>query len=261
MTSTQPRPVSAQSTLISASISVEQIHYQVKHWLPGRFRLYVPQVAYDESYRMRLEHGLTKVLGVHEVRVNPDARAVVVDYNPDVPVEQVQEQIFGVIQNPPTHLQGAVPATHEINYGERLGLPVLGLVLSLALMVGFPIPEILVAGLIFVAAVPVFQRAWAGIVEEHQLNIDFLDALALSAHTLQGHYFAPTFMLNLIEGGEVIRDMTARGTDRASLDLKDCLKQSVRVERDGHEVDFSVRAVGPGDLVLGYAGDQIPVDG
>jgi heavy metal translocating P-type ATPase len=263
MTSTQPRPTQgfAQSIPVSASISVEQIHYQVKHWLPGRFRLYVPQVAYDESYRRRLEQGLTKVLGVQEVRVNPDARAVVVDYNPDMPVAQVQEEIFGVIQNPPAHLQGAVPATHEINYGERLGLPVLGLVLSLALMVGFPIPELLVAGLIFVAAVPVFQRAWAGIVEEHQLNIDFLDALTLSAHTLQGHYFAPTFMLNLIEGGEVIRDMTARGTDRASLDLLDCLNQTVRVERGGQEVEISVRAVVPGDHVLVYPGDQIPVDG
>ncbi|WP_247218112.1 heavy-metal-associated domain-containing protein [Synechococcus sp. C9] len=126
MTSTQPRPTQgfAQSIPVSASISVEQIHYQVKHWLPGRFRLYVPQVAYDESYRRRLEQGLTKVLGVQEVRVNPDARAVVVDYNPDMPVAQVQEEIFGVIQNPPAHLQGAVPATHEINYGEPVVLNV-----------------------------------------------------------------------------------------------------------------------------------------
>lgn len=263
MTSTQPCPTqsSVQSIPASASISAEQVHYQVKHWLPGRFRLYVPQVAYDESYRVRLEHGLTKVMGVHEVRVNPDARAVVVGYDPDVPVAQVQEDIFGVIQNPPTHVQGKMPATHEVNYGERLGLPVLSLVLSLALMVGFPIPEILVAGLIFVAAVPLFQRAWEGITQDYQLNIDFLDALALSAHTLQGHYFAPTFMLNLIEGGEVIRDMTARGSDRASLDLLDCLNQTVRVERDGQEVEIPVRAVVPGDHVLVYPGDQVPVDG
>ncbi|MEN9215123.1 MAG: heavy metal translocating P-type ATPase [Gloeomargarita sp. DG_1_6_bins_138] len=263
MTSTQPRPVQTTepSIPVALPILVEKIHYQVKHWLPGRFRLYVPQVAYDESYRVRLEHGLTQVMGVQGVRVNPEARAVVVDYEPDLPVNQVQEAIFAVIQNPPMQVRASRPVTHEVNYQERLGLPILSLGLSLALMVGLPLPEILLAGLIFVAALPVFQRAWAGIREEHQLNIDFLDALALSAHVFQGNYFASTFMMNLIEGGEVIRDMTARGTDRASLDLLDCLNQTVRVERDGQEVDISVRAVVPGDRVLVYPGDQIPVDG
>ncbi|MEN9271786.1 MAG: hypothetical protein Q6K18_01270, partial [Gloeomargarita sp. DG_1_5_bins_55] len=136
MTSTQPRPVQTTEPFVpvSAPILVEEIHYhyQVKHWLPGRFRLYVPQVAYDESYRVRLEHGLTQVMGVQGVRVNPEARALIVDYDSELPVNQVQEEIFQVIQNPPMHMRAPRPVTHEVNYQERLGLPILSLGLSLA---------------------------------------------------------------------------------------------------------------------------------
>ena len=59
----------------------------------------------------------------------------------------------------------------------------------------------------------------------------------------------------------MIRDLTARNTERASLDLLDCLGKYALVERDGKEVQILVKEIVEGDHVIVYPGDQIPVDG
>jgi len=119
----------------------------------------------------------------------------------------------------------------------------------------------LTAGVVLTAAMPVFQRALDSIRYHRQLNIDFLDGLAISLHTWQGGFFPAAFMLGLIEGGELIRDMTARNSERASLDLLDCLNGEVLVKRNGEEMRIPAKTVQQGDLVMIYPGDQIPVDG
>ncbi|WP_341529912.1 heavy metal translocating P-type ATPase [Nostoc sp. UHCC 0302] len=152
-------------------------------------------------------------------------------------------------------------ANNEVDFVERLGFPLAGLVLSLGAMVGLPIPPVLIGAVVFVGAIPVFKRAWDAIQEERQLTIDFLDGLAIALHTATGHFFAPSFMLGLVEGGEAIRDMTARGSERASLDLLDCLSKTAFVIRDGQVVEIPTQDVIVGDHVVVYPGDQIPVDG
>lgn len=77
-----------------------------------------------------------------------------------------------------------------------------------------------------VGAIPMFKRAWEAIQQEQQLTIDFLDGLAIALHNFQGHFFAPSSMLGLVESGEMIRDMTARGSERALLGLLDCLSKT-----------------------------------
>ncbi|BAU06031.1 heavy metal translocating P-type ATPase [Fischerella sp. NIES-3754] len=152
-------------------------------------------------------------------------------------------------------------ADNEVDFVERLGFPIAGLVLSVGALAGLPIPGFVIAGVVFVGAIPVFKRAWEAIQQDRQLTIDFLDGLAISLHTLQGHYFAPSFMLGLVEGGEAVRDMTARGSERANLDLMSCLNKTTIVIRDGQEIEIDTKDVVPGDHVLVYPGDQVPVDG
>jgi Cu2+-exporting ATPase len=212
------------------------------------------------------------------VRINPAASSVIVEYNHEASesalalltegITTLQEQVFTAIQEAaiadipilPTSVEHK-PSSHEINYWERLGLPALSLVLGLGAMAGLPIPGVVIAAVIFAGAVPVFQRVLDALQQERQLTIDFLDSLAITLQTLQGSYFAPAFMLSLVESGEVIRDLTARGTERASLDLLDCLGKYALVERDGLEVQILVKEIVEGDRVIVYPGDQIPVDG
>ena len=59
--------------------------------------------------------------------------------------------------------------------------------------------------------------------------------MAITLLTTSGFFFPPALMIGLIESGEIIRDMTARRTARANLDLLDSLGKVARVERDGVE--------------------------
>jgi Cu2+-exporting ATPase len=249
----------------------ENVHYQIVHWLPGRFRIRIPRLHEDEEYTNKLKYVLDRIESIDSIEINAQASSLVVNYNHQpttVAIATFQEKLFTAIQKasevevPETWSEkGEEKANNEVDFVERLGFPIAGLVLSVGALMGLPIPGFVIAGVVFVGAIPVFKRAWDAIQNERQLTIDFLDGLAISLHTLTGHYFAPSFMLGLVEGGEAIRDMTARGSERASLDLLDCLGKTAIVERDGQEVEIAVKDIVQGDHVILYPGDQIPVDG
>ncbi|MBF2073295.1 MAG: heavy metal translocating P-type ATPase [Synechococcales cyanobacterium C42_A2020_086] len=248
----------------------EHIHYQVVHWVPGRFRIRIPQLARDEDYALQLKYLVGTLDFVTEVQLNPAASSLIVNYvhQPTATaIAMVQEKLFTAIQQaasievPAGWTGEAEKANNEVDFVERLGFPVAGLVLSLGSLAGLPIPPVLIGGVVFIGAIPVFKRAWEAIQKDRQLTIDFLDGLAISLHTVTGHFFAPSFMLGLVEGGEAIRDMTARGSERASLDLLDCLSKTAFVIRDGQIVEIPTQDVIVGDHVVVYPGDQIPVDG
>ncbi|MBW4509151.1 MAG: heavy metal translocating P-type ATPase [Scytonematopsis contorta HA4267-MV1] len=252
----------------------ETVYYEVIHWIPGRFRIRIPQLSWDEEYTTQLKYILSRQDFVTESQVNEKASSLIVNYNHQptaVAIATVQEKLFGAIQKACTtevpagwtgaEAEAGEKANNEVDFVERLGLPVAGLALSIGVMVGLPIPPFLIGAVVFAGAVPVFKRAWDSIQQDRQLTIDFLDGLAIGLHTLQGHFFAPSFMLGLVEGGEAIRDMTARGSERASLDLLDCLSKTAFVIRDGQVVEIPTQEVIVGDHVVVYPGDQIPIDG
>ncbi|AFY60045.1 heavy metal translocating P-type ATPase [Synechococcus sp. PCC 6312] len=250
-----------------------QVKFQVVHWIAGRFRIRIPRLGYDVEYGEKLLHVVSQINAVTRVRVNPPARSLVVEYDLKVlgySMAVIQAEIYqsielaAVLPDVPllaAEVDSCQPEAETVNLWERMGLPALSLGLSLAALVGVPIPGVVIGGVVMAAALPAMKRAWDSMVNDRELTIDFLDALAISLHTAQGHYFAPAFMLGLIEGGEAIRDLTARGSERASLDLLDCLGKTAFVERDGIEVEIPVKDVVVGDRVVVYPGDQIPVDG
>ncbi|MBE9010839.1 heavy metal translocating P-type ATPase [Pseudanabaenaceae cyanobacterium LEGE 13415] len=259
-----------ESVVVDAVV-VEDVYYQIVHWMPGRFRIRIPRLAKDEEYGVKLTHLIESLSFVLGTRLNPAASSLIVEYRHEpsaVAIATVQEKLFRAIQEAVTAKVDLAlvkkdnhKADNEVDFVERLGFPAAGLALSLASLAGLPVPPILIGGVVLVGAIPVFQRAWEAIQQEQQLTIDFLDGLAITLHTLQGHFFAPSFMLGLVEGGEAIRDMTARGSERASLDLLDCLSKTAFVLRDGQVVEIPTQDVVVGDHVIVYPGDQIPIDG
>lgn len=252
-----------------------RVEFRVEHWLKGRLRLTIPRLAADPAYGERLSYRIMASTSAFRVRVSPKARSLVVLYDPETGAAPVVlERIIICIQEASSADAAIVPVREQenseeakkaepekINYVKRLGLPGLGLGLSVGAMAGLPFPPLAIAATIMVSAVPSFWRAWEGIRDEKKLNVDFLDSLAITALTASSIYFAPAFMVSLIESGEIIRDMTARGTARANLDLLDTLGKTAMVERDGVDVEVPLTEVQPGDIVVVYPGDQIPVDG
>jgi len=264
--------VANQATSLATSpTATEQVDYQIAQWLPGRFRLRIPRLAYDVDYGNQLKRlvEIELIEVIESIRINPLARSLVVEYNSEnsaIAPSQLQEKIINLI---PAATVSQLPVTpepeenpeNEINYVERLGLPVLSFALALGALFKLAVPQFLITAAIFTGAIPVFKRVIEALQYERELTIDFLDGLAITLQTLQGSYIAPSFMLCLLESGEVVRDLTARGSAKASLDLLDCFGKYAWVEKDGVEVQVAVKELQVGDLVVVYPGDQIPVDG
>ena len=242
--------------------------FRIGHRIGGRVRITIPRLGRDRAYAERLVGHLAATgLGL-EVRVNPGARTLVLAYDRRQHQEaEILAWVAGAIQaaaDPdlvPLPSAEAPEAVGRISYGKRLGLPAVAMALAVGTLGGLAAPPLVVGGALLAAAVPSFKRAWAGIRDERKLNVDFLDSMAISLLTTSGFFFPPALMIGLIESGEIIRDLTARRTARANLDLLDSLGRVARVERDGVEQEVPLGEVGVGDVVVVYPGDQIPVDG
>ncbi len=247
----------------------QMVGYQILHRNPLYMRVCIPRLAEDSEYADKLQRLLESREWVSNVRINLKAKSLAIEFNDEAtlvtPAIMETKVLAAIQQAHHLDIEDALfvkeSENHEIDYWERLGPAAISLGLSFGALIGLPFPGFLMTGAVLSAAIPVFHRALEGIQQDKQLNIDFLDALAVSLHAYNNNFFAPSFMLGLIEGGEVIRDLTARGSERASLDLLDCLGKYALVERDGKEVEILVKEIVEGDRVVVYPGDQIPIDG
>jgi len=227
------------------------MNYQVVHTSTGRCRIRIPQVASDSEYASKL-YWLVKSLDfVTSVRINPAASSLIVIYDTSrVLSATAQEDIFTCIQQASTAeipLE-STPTEYEVgqqvNAWERLGLPVLSL--GVALLAGpleLSIPFLLIGGLIAGAAVPIFSRAIAGIVDQRKFKVDVLDSLWITLQALQGQYVASALMVNLAQTGVTMRDMTAIANQRQTLELLDSPNSYAWVERDGIQQRLPLKKV------------------
>lgn len=142
----------------------------------------------------------------------------------------------------------------------RIILPVCSL--GLAILAGpLSLPPLAIAAFIIGSAHLSFRRAWSGLKHERKINVDFLDALAVLLHSLEGFLLGPAMMITMIEGGEAVRDATQRIANSSNTDLVSSLQSDVRLITDDGEVVVSSFDLSPGDRVSFLPGDKIPIDG
>ena len=142
----------------------------------------------------------------------------------------------------------------------RIILPVCSL--GLAIAAGpLSLPPLAVGVFIIGAAHLSFKRAWEGLKKERKINVDFLDALAVLLHSLEGFLLGPAMMITMIEGGEAVRDATQRIANSSNTDLVSSLQSDVRLLTEDGEKIVSSFDLNPGDRVSFLPGDKIPIDG
>ena len=108
---------------------------------------------------------------------------------------------------------------------------------------------------------PIVKRASQSIFGDRQLNIDCLDLLAVGLSYWQGKLVTPALVITLHELGDLIRERTARSTETQTADLLDAIGHFAWVLREGNPVQIESDRVKPGETVIVYPGEQIPVDG
>ena len=242
------------------------VPYSVVHTIPGRIRFRISRIAWDTHYARRLKVLLEADPYVTCFRVKPAAMSVAVRYQTkQISDEEMLLHLRSLIELATTAILPDASSSDKEKTSSSwsdLKLPALATGLTLlAGPLGWPIPATLIGGTVAAASLPVAKRAISSIWSNQRLNIDCLDFMALTLTSLQGNLLTPSALLMLHEIGDLIRDRTARQSTRQALDLLDSLNKFAWVDRNGTKEQIPVEQVNPGDVVIVYPGEQIPVDG
>jgi Cu2+-exporting ATPase len=234
------------------------------HSVPGRLRFRVPRVAADPAYAARVIALIQHEEGVEGVRVNGAAASVAVRFHPLLSCEEMQARVEESIESardPTLAVPGQVPSSPP-RY--RLWLPALPT--GLAILkgpLGLAIPGPLMVGAVAAGALPIARRALHSLSVERRLSLDVMDITAIALTTSQGSFLAPSMVIGLVEVGEAMRERTARASKREAYDLLASMMEteSVWIEQGEDRREVPIDQVRPGDRVIVYPGDRIPVDG
>lgn len=239
------------------------MNYQIVHSVAGRLRIRVPQLADDAEFASRLSGFFESLAGVTQVRVNPAASSIVIQYQPSASaiVESSLHtcicKAHGVESD---RTPQAIETDPEINHWQDLGLPVLSLGAAL-LAAPLELPAIVVGGVIAGAALPWVVRATDSIVNRQQPNIDLLDSLWMGLQTIQGQYAAPALKTVMVETRRALRGTVAEQREKQAKEILEWFDREVLVERKKERQWIAAKAVQAGDRISVLAGERIPVDG
>jgi heavy metal translocating P-type ATPase len=248
-----------------AHLPARKLNYRIKHAIRGRLRIVLPLLASQKPLFDALQQHLSSTKGITGIDGNYRCNSVTIQY--EFAVIQ-KDQILRLIEVLTIHdlvaMKAEWPAVVREDRDVSLGyLKLAGVGTGMALVLGgLPMLALpLVYPLLVYICIPVYKRAWRVWKTERRLNVDFLDAMALTTGMLTGDVINASLMVFLIHLGDYIRDLTAASSRRTIRKLLDFQDNYAWVVIDGVEVQMTVRDIAEGAVVVLNVGDLIPVDG
>lgn len=254
------RPTRAASTCNGGDAAVAATGHEptaidctILHRTSGRLRLHLGPPSLFNGHRAGLEAALRGLPGVTGVQVTSACQSVVVQYKPaEVTGTDLVARIARLAPAtfPPSD-RSQPPQGEDRTSWWSLALA------GAAWLAGPGVGSWLLAG----AALPIFQRAYTAVVTTGRPNVDTLDATATLLLLLQGQVATASTMVGLVSLGHAITDFTLHQSRRALEGLYDGKSQTAWVVRRGRKRRVPVEQVQPGDEVVVYPGELVPVDG
>ncbi|HHP7232980.1 MAG TPA: heavy metal translocating P-type ATPase, partial [Xenococcaceae cyanobacterium] len=226
------------------------------------FRIY--RLKADAEYAANLQQFLIAQPKINDVRVNRIAASIAIAHSYEgASLTEIASSLAKLIQQAATtELVPSQQTNSESENWSSLALPVFTTVISWLSNYNrwLWLRPVAVASLLTVT-LPIVKRASGSIWCDRQLNIDCLDLLALGLSYGQGKLVTPALVITLHELGDLIRDRTARSTENQTADLLDAIGHFAWVIREEKPRQIKSDRVEPGETVIVYPGEQIPVDG
>jgi heavy metal translocating P-type ATPase len=224
---------------------------RVVHAVPGRMRLKSALFA-DPSLDPHYVGALVSaVSGVQSVRINRQARSLVVKHRTDV---QVHDDVLARLRALP--MDAFLPDIHDDLGPDPLEV---GMRVFAAALIPL-LPMSLKAGLSWALSAPTLARGVDTLFSEG-LKVDVLDAGVRVFSLMRREYFIANTVGALLSFAAYMEHASA---GRANDLLKTLLQptvDSVRVERDGSEALIPYEQAVEGDVVICGPGEMISVDG
>jgi Cu2+-exporting ATPase len=252
------------------------MHVEVRHFIPGRLRLFVPDLFRSELLRPP-EQVLERLAApgiIRGMRCNRICASIVIEFDRDMPgpiadlVRALRQRTADLLDAeclPASETDGnqqVVPNPGKNVEGTSRSWPLTGSTISLAMaFVTAPVVAALNIPLMLWNARPIWKRTWRVMTRERRLNVDFLDSLAISVSIIHGSFITAGIIIWLVRLGDWIRDLTAARSKRAVSELLEFQKKMAWVLRDEVVVAVPVSSLAVDDIVVVHSGEMIPVDG
>ncbi len=255
------------SIIETQKIEVDRPLSCVVHHIPGRARFRIDRLKDDSDYGANLQQFLLNQPEIISVRINCLAASIAIHYrHSSSSLTEIASSLTSLIQKQATTNsipnQSTKNQTSEIEHWSSLALPVFTIIVSwLSSQRQLIWLRPIALGSLVAVTLPIVKKASQSLFGDRRLNIDCLDFLALSLSYWQGKIVTPALVITLHELGDVIRDRTARSTETKTADLLDAIGHFAWVLKEGKPLQIKSDLVQPGETVIVYPGEQIPVDG
>lgn len=237
------------------------------HHVAGRVRFRIYRLKDDSDYAANLKQFLLAQPRINRVRVNRAAASLVIDYrDTGSSLAEIASGLANLLKQEVTTKseprEQTKKLTPETKNWSSLRLPVFTTIVSwLSNQNGLVwLRPVALASLVTVT-LPIVKRAIQSLFGDRKINIDCLDLMALGLSYSQGRLVTPALVITLHELGDLIRDRTARSTETQTADLLHTIGHFAWVLREGQLLQIKSDRVQPGETVIVYPGEQIPVDG
>ena len=222
---------------------------EVAHEIDGRVRFELPPSMLERRRRAGISAALDAHPNVSAHRFNIRGRSLIVEHRPPLTARTLAKLVSEAVPADPVDRGHPGSPDRHVRSLVALGA---GGALALA---GQP----LALPLIGLGSAAIFRRAVKRI-RKGKVGVDALDATAMTVTVATGQLLTAAVIGALVEGGELLRDLTASRSRRELGALMSHQGATCWKVVDGRRIAVKVGAIRAGDRVMVGSGDRIPVD-
>ena len=261
-------------------------HYKIKSHIPGRLRLNVPSVRFSVRDSYALKQHLSNRGLFDGVEARPQSGSVILLFDPekvryDTVIGLVESALDVTLSSKEVSAAQAacgleceicrpIPSTRERRslVGRVVEVAAITTFVAFTLVRRFifkaPLaqgPFSIVAGVAFVAAVPLFKHALGDLMKGRPLSLFPFLAGACVVAVFIGEAMTALEVIWILRVGMLLEDYVAEQSRRAISEILQVAAKDTYVVADGVEVQTPVEQVREGDTLAVHTGEKIPVDG
>ncbi|CCO22906.1 heavy metal translocating P-type ATPase [Maridesulfovibrio hydrothermalis] len=243
----------------------------IKHSIPGRIRIKIPDLKKNLLLCSTLERGLERVEGIRHTRSNEKCACLIIRYNskyisPEIVTETVLE-LVGIHTTETCPIKGksecgcpqVKSALRYFSFVSAVG----GAVLISESLLGLTIAQTLFSPLGFLtvlAAAPLVKEAVQK-AREKKFGLEGILAGGIMAAVIAGEAMTAFEILWINAGAELLTAWITERSRQAISGILDNTTHHTFVLKDGVEVEVELNNVQKGDVVVLHTGEKICVDG
>lgn len=195
-----------------------RLGYEISHSLRGRLRVRIPSLTHSKELTLAERDYLSKIKGVQQVSSNYSCGSITIHYDHRIITEKEILEVIGSTEIKELTDVRTQFLTSKNGFLEtklsRLGWSTITVVLTIIFAdTLFPV-RILLYIMIILISFPIYQQAYQTIVKDRRIDLDALNAFAMTIGILADDLVVTAIMAQLIYLGDYANELIASGSSK-----------------------------------------------